>query len=274
MVEIREVPSPEGMKEIFPVARSAWGIDRAESFIADMLNALKYHGGLVLGAYDEGGMVGFQYSFIGRRRGMFYLYSHMTGVIEERKHAGIGYELKLAQKRWALENGFGLVAWTFDPLMSLNAKFNIRKLGVIARTYRPNFYGEMSDRLNRGVETDRFVAEWWVGSGRVAEDFDPAAIQPAAATEAVDGKLRRIAGVSVGDENALTVEIPHSFADVKASDSRLAADWRLKSRALFADLFSRDYTAVSFSVLDGRSFYLLRRGFRHSGIPLRSPFSL
>ena len=273
MIEIREVRSPEGMKEIFPVARSAWGMEEPESFIADMLNALKYHGGLVLGAYDGGEMVGFQYAFIGRRGELFYLYSHMTGVLEERKHEGIGYELKTAQKKWAIENGFGLVAWTFDPLMGLNANFNLRKLGVIGRAYRPNFYGVMRDRLNRGVETDRLLAEWWVGVDRKAEDFDPFSLPVVNTTEQMKHGARRITGITFPDEEMLVVEIPYSFSEIKSLDIGLAVDWRRKTREVFTTLFARGFTAVSSASVRDRRFYLLRRNFTVTGIPPTSPFA-
>ena len=273
MIEIREVPSPEGMKEIFPIARSAWGMEEPESFIADMLNALRYHGGLVLGAYDGGEMVGFQYAFIGRRGELFYLYSHMTGVLEERKYEGIGYELKTAQKKWAIENGFALVAWTFDPLMGLNANFNLRKLGVIGRAYLPNFYGVMRDRLNRGVETDRLLAEWWVGVDRKAEDFDPFSLPVVNTTEQMKHGARRITAITFPDEEMLVVEIPYSFSEIKSLDIGLAVDWRRKTREVFTTLFARGFTAVSSASVRDRRFYLLRRNFTVTGIPPSSPFA-
>ncbi len=273
MVVIREVPSPEGMKDVFPVAKSAWGMEEAESFIADMLNALKFHGGLVLGAYDGGRMVGFQYAFIGRRGKLFYLYSHMTGVVEEKKYSGIGYELKMAQKRWARENGFKLVAWTFDPLMGLNANFNVRKLGVIARTYLPNFYGLMTDKLNRGAETDRFVAEWWVESKSERESFDPASFAAVNSTAPLEGSMRKLTGINKITGNELVVEIPYSFTELKSAHPEAAVEWRVRSREIFTSLFSSGYAAVSFTSSGKRSYYLLRKGPVGHGVPATSPFS-
>ena len=273
MVEIREVPSPEGMKDIFPIAKSAWGMDKPESFIADMLNALQYHGGLVLGAYDQGKMVGFQYAFIGRRGGLHYLYSHMTGVLEERKYSGIGFELKMAQKRWALEHGYPLVAWTYDPLMRLNANFNVRKLGVIVRAYRPNFYGVMTDRLNAGVETDRFVAEWWVGSVRGQQDLDPNTAITVNQTEPLHGDVRRISKVQFVDNSELKVEIPRDFAEIKSFSLELASDWRSRTRVIFTTLFEKGYTVVSIASIGKRIYYILSNRFHMQGIPAKSPFS-
>ncbi|EQD59237.1 chorismate synthase, partial [mine drainage metagenome] len=51
----------------------------------DTINAMRFHGGLVCAAYDGEEMVGMQFSFPGFRRGKTYLYSHMTGIIEEKE---------------------------------------------------------------------------------------------------------------------------------------------------------------------------------------------
>ncbi len=274
MVDIREVQSPEGMKEIFPVAMSAWGMERPESFITDMLNALEYHGGLVLGAYDEGRMIGFQYSFIGRKGDLFYLYSHMTGILEERKYGGVGLRLKQAQREWARKNGFRLIAWTYDPLMSMNAVFNIRKLGAIARTYLPNFYGAMVDRLNAGSQTDRFVAEWWVESDRRPVEFDPGRFNTLNATGIIEGDFRKISAIydATGDE--VVVEIPYDYVSLKSRFPGEASEWRSGTRRIFSELFRNGYTAVSSKSSGGRTYYLLSRRLDDPAIPHDSPFRI
>ena len=50
--------------------------------------------------------------------------------------------------------------WTFDPLVARNAYFNLHKLGAVADRFERNFYGEMTDTLNRGERTDRVVVRW------------------------------------------------------------------------------------------------------------------
>ena len=46
---------------------------------------------------------------------------------------GIGYRMKLEQRRFVLKQGLDLIRWTFDPLQSRNALFNIENLCVIIR---------------------------------------------------------------------------------------------------------------------------------------------
>ena len=259
MTEIRELSEPEEMKKIFPVASSAWGMEKPESFISDVLNAIRFHGGLVLGAYDGERMIGFQFGIIGRQKDTFYLYSHMTGILEEKKYSGTGSILKAAQKEWARRNGYGLVAWTFDPLMSLNGSFNIRKLGAISRTYLVNFYGTMTDSLNAGVETDRFVAEWRTDRERVPAAFDPEQCALVDATQETAHGVRRMTSVAFPDEDRVVVEIPSDFIVVKRRSLQLAEEWREKTRHIFRTMFLKGYAATSFTRAGGRSYYLLER---------------
>ena len=59
--------------------------------------------------------------------------------------------------------------WTFDPLEIKNAFLNIHKLGAVVCSYRVNFYGVSSSRLQGGLPTDRLVAEWHLDSPRVVD---------------------------------------------------------------------------------------------------------
>jgi predicted GNAT superfamily acetyltransferase len=86
------------------------------------------------------------------------LHSHVAGVRPEAQNAGVGFALKLDQRRWALEQGIGLITWTFDPLVRRNAVFNLAKLGATVSEYLVDFYGAMADGVNAGQGSDR----WWV----------------------------------------------------------------------------------------------------------------
>ena len=103
----------------------------------------------------------------GFREGAAYLHSHMLAVLPEYRDAGLGRRLKLAQRKDAMERGFALMEWTFDPLEIKNAYLNLHRLGAIARRYQPDFYGPSSSPLQGGLPTDRLYAEWWLGSERV-----------------------------------------------------------------------------------------------------------
>jgi predicted GNAT superfamily acetyltransferase len=127
-------------------------------------------GGQIIGAFDSSSneLVGFAFSIPGERGGHAYLHSHMLAVRESWRNYGLGRRLKLAQRDDAIQKGFELMEWTFDPLEIKNAHLNLARLGAIARRYSVNHYGDSSSPLQGGLPTDRLVAEWWLKSRRVA----------------------------------------------------------------------------------------------------------
>ncbi len=91
-------------------------------------------------------------------------------VLPEYRGQGIGYRLKLAQRELAIAEGVRLVVWTFDPLLSLNAHLNIRKLGALCSAYSENYYGTSEEGgLTTFGMSDRLMVEWWVTNRRVEE---------------------------------------------------------------------------------------------------------
>jgi predicted GNAT superfamily acetyltransferase len=91
----------------------------------------------------------------------------MLAVRMKYRNTGVGRRIKLFQREDALEGGFELIEWTFDPLEIKNAYLNLERLGAIARRYNINQYGASYSPLHGGLPTDRLVAEWWLRSKRV-----------------------------------------------------------------------------------------------------------
>lgn len=254
-MEIQKIENPDQIGDIIPVIESAWGMDSMDSLVKDVVSAMRYHGGLVLGAYEGNEMIGMQYSFPGYKNGRVYLYSHMTGVKNDKKYSGIGFQLKTRQKEWAVNNGFELIAWTFDPLMSLNANFNIHKLGAISRTYLPDFYGRMDDSLNNGLATDRFVAEWWIKRDKTVNHRDLEFINEIENSNGIE----KCGTVFDPKSDDIAFRVPRDFLKTKREDKEAAKDWRGKSRVTFAKLFSQGYVVMDFNKENGNNFYILQK---------------
>ena len=109
-----------------------------------------HSGGILIGAFDGDRMVGFVYSLPGIKDGKPTQWSHMAGVLDSHRSAGVGYQLKLLQRERALSAGLDLVQWTYDPLQALNAHLNFAKLGVVVEEYAVNIYGESYEPAARG----------------------------------------------------------------------------------------------------------------------------
>ena len=251
-MKISEVHDPDEVRQIVPIIKSAWGFRELDSLVKDIVVAMKFHGGVVIGAYEGDRLVGMNFGFPGRRNNYDYFYSHMTGVLEGKKYSGIGYSLKMYQKEWARSHGYEMVAWTYDPLMSLNANFNIHKIGAFSRTFLTNFYGEMEDSINAGIRTDRFVAELWLDYERpnLQEDAEVALdrngkVSPELARIAESGKVA-------------FVYIPENFNAVKRSGIPEATRWRDSTKKALELLFGSGFVAVDFHP-GTESYYILAR---------------
>jgi predicted GNAT superfamily acetyltransferase len=151
-----------------------------------------------------------------------HVHSHMLAVLPGRRHGGVGYALKLAQRALALEQGIALVRWTFDPLVARNAYFNLSKLGAVVDRFERHFYGEMRDELNRGERSDRAVIRWDLepDPGRPAPPLAPDALVVLARRGDRPGEVAPTAA-----EVAL-VEIPPDVAEVRERDAAAAQAWR------------------------------------------------
>jgi predicted GNAT superfamily acetyltransferase len=171
-LHIERVTSVEACESCLKLAEVIWGGGVACSAAQMTIHA--NYGGVVLLAYDEGDPIGFLFSFPALYRGENVLWSHETGLLPAYLHRGVGFKLKQTQRSLAAELGYRNIVWTFDPLVSRNAYFNIVKLGAHVDAYKVNAYGaDETDLINQGVETDRFIAVWPVAPSETAAITTP-----------------------------------------------------------------------------------------------------
>jgi predicted GNAT superfamily acetyltransferase len=166
-LSIRKCASLDEMHACFALQKEVWGFSDGELVPVRLFVVAAKIGGQVIGAFDQGELVGFALAIPAMRNGHSYLHSQMLAVRQRYRNAGLGRRLKLYQREEALGRGIELMEWTFDPLEIKNAYLNIEKLGAIARRYNVNQYGITSSPLQGGLPTDRLIAEWWMNSQRV-----------------------------------------------------------------------------------------------------------
>lgn len=172
-IEIREVSEVEELNECVQLQRGVFALPDLEISPVRHLIVTKNAGGFTLGAFaPENGLVGFVLSVPGFSQGEKFFYSHMMAVAREFQGAGVGAKLKWTQREQALQRGVKFIKWTFQPIQARNAYLNLEKLGVVIKTYAPNFYGtdystSVGGNKKIGLDSDRLFAEWLLESEKV-----------------------------------------------------------------------------------------------------------
>ena len=177
-LSIRPLRSLDDYYATVHLQKRIWGFEDADRVAPRLFGVFNHIGGACLGAYLDEVMVGYTLAFAAFKADhRAYWHSHMAGVDPSKQGLGIGYQLKLRQREEALARGLDLIEWTFDPLQSRNAYFNIEKLGATVEAYLPNLYGVTSSELHGALPTDRLVAAWHLDQPSVTRRL--AGTQPA-----------------------------------------------------------------------------------------------
>ncbi|HMD36148.1 MAG TPA: hypothetical protein VKH42_14320 [Vicinamibacterales bacterium] len=271
-VTYRDLTTLEEYAAVVDLERAIWGPGYDEVVPVPILAVTVKRGGILIGAFTDDRLVGFVYSLPGIKQGKPTQWSHMLGVVDAFRSAGVGYELKRRQRERTLAMGLDLIEWTYDPMQAMNAHLNFAKLGVVVGEYEENVYGESTSPLHKGNPTDRFVAEWWIRKPHVERRLAPAGPLTFGTVELADA--RHVNSVAAAgdwlesvdvdlslDARRLAVDIPMGFTEMLARAPDLALAWRICTRAIFTTYFDRGYRAVDF-LLDRpgrRGTYLLTR---------------
>jgi predicted GNAT superfamily acetyltransferase len=202
-----------------------WAMDAGTEITPNLLQAMIHSGAYLSGAFVDGECVGAAFAFPATTGGL-HLHSHMTAVLDSFRDKGIGYALKVDQYKWAKQNNYKEITWTFDPLVARNSKLNILKLGVDISAYYPNFYGDMPDELNAGDESDRVMASLKVVG---------------------DAPTPRTA-ISTPDKSAVLIAIPDDIVAIRGKDLAENLRWRRSVRDEFVSALARGGKVIGFSV--------------------------
>jgi predicted GNAT superfamily acetyltransferase len=259
-IKIRPINTLTDLRRCHEIQRATWGFTDLMVFPYTQLISAAHNGGTLLGAYEGPSLVGFVYGYLGMSGTKLYLFSQRMGVLPNYQSKGIGMKLKLAQRDNMLRQGIDLMVWTYDPLLGKNASLNIEKLGGIVRHYARDIYGAVSNPLQVGLSTDRFLLEWELMSDRVRERIRSKKPRPRAEEWLREEKYnfvnyvtwesnlpRPIASDLEMDEEVLLVQIPHDLNLIKKMDLGLARGWRESTRDIFETYFRRGYVLTSFA---------------------------
>ena len=246
---ITELKELEDMRELERLFAAVWEIPGEPPIGSDVIRALAHSGNYVVGAHDGSRLVG---GLIGWMGGSppheVHLHSHILGVVADSQIRGVGFELKQHQRRWCLDRGIKVVEWTFDPLVRRNVHFNLTKLGAEARQYLVNFYGDMTDGLNAGEESDRLLIRWRLDATQVESAAAGNAPEPDLEQLRLDGATTLLSigpgGEPVSTEESSSIllcQVPEDIVAVRRADPALAHSWRLAVRRGLSTAFDAGF---------------------------------
>ena len=255
-IVIRNIELISEMREVESLQKEVWECDDRDIVPLTLLGATRELGAILVGAFEGPVLIGFAYSFVGREDESLVHHSHMLAVRPTYRNFNLGYQLKLAQRDRAIAQGITRMTWTFDPLQSLNAHFNFAKLGVVADTYKINFYGETTSSFLHQIGTDRLWVTWPLESRRVRERLQA---NGQSRTSNLEGD--RIACiVQVGPNNVpqrgqssqvtgqkyTSIEIPADINTLQRESPELAVRWREATRWAFTEATASGYVIKDF----------------------------
>lgn len=236
MISIRQLRTLDEFADAKELYDRTFGPDAAGSTVnVEFLKVLSKIESYVGGAFDGDELVGFAAGLFGSPAARS-LHSHVAAVSEEVRGQSIGYALKVDQRAWALGRGITSITWTYDPLVSRNAYFNLVKLAAQPLEYLPNFYGPLDDAINGSEESDRILVTWDLRDPVVAR-----VCQDPGGFRGKRGKAHRavpILQVGPGGEpvhvesgsRRVAVSIPTDVESLRSGDPALSNAWRLAVR--------------------------------------------
>jgi predicted GNAT superfamily acetyltransferase len=252
---IRECATVEEFDQCVMLQREAFGLPDLELSPRRHLIVARSAGGWVLGAFAGERLVGFVLNQVAVRRALrgpaaqpreIIGYSHMMAVAKDYQNRGVGARLKWAQRERSLSEGVRFIRWTWDPVQSRNAHFNINRLGVVARSYAPNYYGTDYSTatghfgVRHGIDSDRLVAEWRLADSRVEQLARGERPDPLGPPDAV-------------------VDIPADWSALLRQDPNEARAELLRVRTEFERYFAAGLVCAGFERAGERPRYLLYR---------------
>lgn len=260
-VEIRLLTDVEEFSRVAELFQSIWTKQGENSPVnVETLRALSKAGSYVGGAFEHDELVGACFGFFAAP-GQRALHSHIAGVSARMRGRSVGFALKVHQRAWALDEGLDEISWTFDPLISRNAHFNLVKLAATPTSYHRNFYGHMADALNGADDTDRMLVTWYVRDPRVVAACHGEPIS--AADELAHAEPLLSVGDDLGplrhgtDARLVRVALPRDIEALRLTEPGLATAWRLALRETLGTLLEGGGRVLSF---DRSGTYTIDRG--------------
>jgi len=229
-IVVEDVADLDAIEDVRSLVCTIWGPEIVPP--RNFLKAITLAGSSVLLARRNNETVGFGIGIVGWDNGLHF-HSHQIGIVAPERGSGIGFALKLAQRARCLAHGITEMRWTFDPLLSSNAHFNLDRLGAAIIDFHPNCYGSRTDAFNTDDVTDRIRVSWKLDQpvGLITPTSIP---KGPALIETTPDVRRSIESPIAG----AYISIPKDYQRLRTDDRATADAWRVAVGEAMRDVFA------------------------------------
>jgi predicted GNAT superfamily acetyltransferase len=259
-ITVRPVTARADCQACVALQNEIWG--DGDAVPASVLQVVSRVGGIVAGAFGaDGELVGFVFGLPALIDGGLAHWSHVLGVRESARNAGVGRLLKEYQRAELARRGIARMYWTYDPLVAKNAHLNLNLLGARVVEYVRDMYGTTTSPLHRGLATDRLVVACETAAGASAPAFDGTRLSTRCPVLTPEPRPGDVVASTDDPERppTLLLEIPADIQLVAAHAIERAAAWHAATRTHFEWALEQGYaaTALHRDPVTSRAFYVL-----------------
>ena len=267
-LEIRHVRTHDEFMQCVELEAATWGAGFRESVPATIFKITQRLGGVTAGAFaPDGALVGFVFGITGVERGALVHWSDMLAVTANAQNHGIGRRLKEFQREAVHALGVTRMYWTYDPLVSRNAHFNLNLLGASVVEYVRDMYGaDTGSTLHQGLGSDRFIVMWPIAPAhesprRATPPIEALQSAPIINATPAGGTPADLAVRGDAAPALARVEIPSDIFAVQLHRIAEAVEWRTSTRGALEWALANSYRIAGFQrdASSERNFYLLAR---------------
>lgn len=234
-----------GLNASAELSRERFGFKAEDQIPPWLMHTTNQNGGLALGGYVDGRLVGYSYAIPGFGRNGPFLFSCGLAVAPGFESQGIGEALKLAQRRHARQAGYEIIRWTTGSLASRSLYLYLSKLGARLVRYHEDMYRDVLGSFF----PDEVEIEWdlkAVGPAPRAEIH----MVPVLSSEIVEGDVRHLVrtnthGLTSLVADAYGVELPWDLSALRRHHSIRAKEWMMGVRQGMQHLLAGGYVGTA-----------------------------
>lgn len=182
--------------------------------------------------------------------------SQIAGVRPEYQSQDIGLLLKRAQEQKALNESLGIITWTYDPLLSRNAWFNLGKLGALIVKHMPDYYPGFDNDLNR-VPASRFTAMLLLDTERVEQRMSDNERNKIGSFDSTVPVAYQTGSTQLNlDAPTIAIKIPGNWGEIQRDIERAQA-LRTETDPIFGAYVNRGYVIHGVEKGEDGEYYLI-----------------